>query len=717
MSSTDYLRLNEHKIFKNVRETLPEDVDKAKNLMCVRDDVLYTWNYQDNCVLTLNIKAARSRDGDNIVHQTLLPMSAPYFVPDNIIVNNSNTLLAAYGPNGVLVFMLPEQSPPFGLFSGGKEIIYCRTYSLQERALAFSTRVEVRQARFHPGSPQDSHLVFLTSDNIIRIYNIQAKEATCEGVFGVGVKPTASISSSKYSMLETLGETAVDFDFGPPEKSSEAPETKNNSLIRANDRSINVKSNEIPKTKSGEVKWPMYFLYGNGEVYIMTVKLGDKCHPGLKGPHIISPHPDGKYTSDLCSLLCLPSTPPVLCIGSCKGRIYHVLVLPCQYDYGEKKVLSEDVPSYMHNPEKTLCLLETVELELGLGTTHLDVEYNCPIYLHRDYSKLGNYFATHETGVHSISIPCIDILHKFLNVDNDDDVLHDLVEETSSAEYLLCTKTSTSEKKNPVLGFSIYHDPHSFLALLANGQLVSVAILTMILPQQDSDEEDMENMNSPLKNMLLNPFDAQIQRILKQSSTQPILKVSTGSKQTQQECYELLQRASQVFRDEHFKHHDKAREEIEKRVKALRMLKDFQTSEIDRMMGEKQSLQGKAEHLAEKYEDLKEKQEEMIQRCQKMLLMISKRQVEPSNAEKKYMGDLKEYEKRIEKYRGAIEKLRNKCKYQEDRMHNWEMDNKKEYGIGSSQTNMIKSNLQDMTNKIAEMVKEINERKRELSIV
>lgn len=41
--------------------------------------------------------------------------------------------------------------------------------------------------------------------------------------------------------------------------------------------------------------------------------------------------------------------------------------------------------------------------------------------------------------------------------------------------------------------------------------------------------------------MLSEPFDVVIQKILKQSTTQPILKLSSGPEHTQQECYEVIQ--------------------------------------------------------------------------------------------------------------------------------------------------------------------------------
>lgn len=69
MTSTDYLRLSEHKIFKAVRDTLPANLRKTQNVLIIKDDVLFTWDFQSNCVLTLNVKTARSREGDNVAYQ------------------------------------------------------------------------------------------------------------------------------------------------------------------------------------------------------------------------------------------------------------------------------------------------------------------------------------------------------------------------------------------------------------------------------------------------------------------------------------------------------------------------------------------------------------------------------------------------------------------------------------------------------------------------
>lgn len=48
-----------------VKNGLPKKISKTLNVLTVKDDVLFTWDFQNHCVLTLNIKAARENKGVN----------------------------------------------------------------------------------------------------------------------------------------------------------------------------------------------------------------------------------------------------------------------------------------------------------------------------------------------------------------------------------------------------------------------------------------------------------------------------------------------------------------------------------------------------------------------------------------------------------------------------------------------------------------------------
>ena len=119
------------------------------------------------------------------------------------------------------------------------------------------------QAAWHPGSTFDGHLTLLTSDNHIRIFNLDLAQDSSE--YGTGVQPEETIALTKshderqkrffgksaLTLRGSLGETAVSFSFAPPVG------------IDANDPNPNL--------------WPIFILCGDGSVYCMVTGLGLNC--------------------------------------------------------------------------------------------------------------------------------------------------------------------------------------------------------------------------------------------------------------------------------------------------------------------------------------------------------------------------------------------------------------------------------------------------------
>jgi len=68
-SCTDLLRLNEKPLFKDIRASLSPGTKETRNVLEIRDNVLYVWNADRCCVLTLNIAAARGKLGEDVPHQ------------------------------------------------------------------------------------------------------------------------------------------------------------------------------------------------------------------------------------------------------------------------------------------------------------------------------------------------------------------------------------------------------------------------------------------------------------------------------------------------------------------------------------------------------------------------------------------------------------------------------------------------------------------------
>ncbi|KAJ8951120.1 hypothetical protein NQ318_021564 [Aromia moschata] len=557
---------------------------------------------------------------------------------------------------------------------------------------------------------------------MLRLYQIENNEALNVSVFAVGEKPGGVFPGSKTPFLDIYGEIGVDFDFGHPEISEKTliydSEYNNGAVFTKFDSGIEekkslitiqtqtpekivprnptAKTREQNKKKWSDLTWPVYILRGDSRVYSINIDLNKRSKAVLKGPLPMTSFDAGD--GEACSIICLNSSPQVACIAMSNGTLYHSYLLDIEEETYDKMRDCSNTPSEV--PTKEIVGFETVELELGLATTEDDFEakYKCPIRLHVDESRTGRYFATHSAGVHSVTITSLDDLQSFVNGPEDVDPAPDLFQSSSTAEYLLCTKTSVSERANPVLGFSLYYEPTSVITLLNDGSLVTLAILYASLPPKIEDLriKDDEEFNSPLKKMLKEPFDQYIQKILMKASSQPLLKLSSSTTQSQEQYYELLQRVAQAFREDYFKHHTKAREEIDKRIQTLNMLKKNQQREIEMMNNEREVLQEKASNVAEKYEDIKDKQDELLKRCENLLLMVSRKKYEPSDAEKAFMDELTVGSEKTAGYGLVIDKIKNKMKYQQIQMENWKAQEvKKVAAINETHANTIRNNLQE----------------------
>lgn len=74
----------------------------------------------------------------------------------------------------------------------------------------------------------------------------------------------------------------------------------------------------------------------------------------------------------------------------------------------------------------------------------------------------------------------------------------------SSAEYLLCTHASGCTKVNPILGFSLFHCPTALIALLGNGRVVTLPLISaLLLPSSEQLNLISDGkVSSPLKKVM-----------------------------------------------------------------------------------------------------------------------------------------------------------------------------------------------------------------------
>lgn len=170
MSSTcsDTFNFGNHSLFKQIKDFLPADKDFTQNNLDCKDDIIFVWNSKDCNLLSLNWRAAKVKGFDKIKYQTLVPSSTQNFAVNKILVSNDSNFVAIAGHRGVSLVELPRRWGANGQYNDGKESIICHSHNLDEDFFNNNTHLEVLQIRWHPGSPTDTHLLVLLSNNTIR---------------------------------------------------------------------------------------------------------------------------------------------------------------------------------------------------------------------------------------------------------------------------------------------------------------------------------------------------------------------------------------------------------------------------------------------------------------------------------------------------------------------------------------------------------------------
>lgn len=664
-SSADSFGFNGMKIFEVARDCLPDDRKRTQNLVETKDDVLFVWNSKNCCVLTLNWRAASSKKDEQQKYQTLIPSAPQNFTVEKILPSTEGTFLALSGPRGLSILELPRRWGPNGQYQNGKECIICRSYNLDEHLFTENPNLEVLQIRWHPASPTDSHILVLLSDNSIRVYDVDSlrhvwRVGPSPGLLVNGGHPVSPApghtgpSSAKLAYLSSLGDTAVDFDIAPPRVVSAttvngsddstilSSRTTMVSMMRDN---LNISSTtstdsfvKTPKPSNGKVEWPIVILRGDGNVYILCAGI-DTDRPKLQGPISILPQVEDNYGLDSCSLVVIPSLPPTVIIAESTGKTHHALLLEEEFP-SERSFNELDSSLIIYPSEWYLQVLETVELELGLTGVDETKTYSCPIHLKRDLLNESRYFAYHNAGLHAITLDFTRQLMQFVENEEDTSDRYPLFTSQSRAEYVVCTKALQKMSSNTVLGFALLQSPSGVLLQLASGQVVSLDLISDHHMIQDwkvkSGTNSSTGTEAPLKKLLKDPFQDRIQSILKSGTTQPILKLDKSSEPTPQESFELLTQATMMLREHYFVKHDKARQEIERRVHVLCLLKNQQLNEIAQLQQEKQQIRETAERLAENYEDICDKQNALFKRSQEAVRLATLRLPKGSFSEKKY---------------------------------------------------------------------------------
>ncbi|XP_014664874.1 PREDICTED: nuclear pore complex protein Nup88-like [Priapulus caudatus] len=630
--------LRHHKLFKQITKSATKTPDRPEcsNILAVNDGILFAWNAENQCLSSTNLAALNSaaagldqsrasscdQTGDWLSTgcgkssvQHLLCTNIPVCEVEEIAFSRMGHLVALVGTTGIFVLELPRRWGKFGEFEGGKEKIICRTIPIAERFLMSNGKLHVLQVSWHPGSDTDTCLTVLTSDNTLRLYSVNTSDIT--------------------DML--------------------------NSRVCVSDAADQV------------VEWPVYLLYGNGDVFSLPTSLtASDSGQQMKGPLTMKPAAEDNYGVDACSILCLASSPPVLAIATCAGRLYHCVVLDSESDddpetLSTRSAYSDDEQQEVS--EAALYVYESVELELSLTTVSIATadtvadDFTCPIMLYRDPGTASRYFCVHSAGVHCVVMPWVETLASVL--DKGGSTSQD---QECYVEHLICTKPLPNSPVSPVRGITVVTDPvlgFTLLCLLASYECValplrSAAHIVTATPLLSSTTSELPP--SPLRHLHGHGFDGHIRRLLQRSTSTPMLR-GAASDLSPADCYRLLSRTTQVFREEYLLKHQQVMDEIDRRVRSLVEQKQQQLADLQAVDDSKVALQCNAEALAEKYDDINYSMSEIVTRAEQVLRALQSRMPVLSDAERAMAKELGEIKQKLSVFKTSLNQVEKKAEY------------------------------------------------------
>lgn len=486
-------------------------------------------------------------------------------------------------------------------------------------------------------------------------------------VWRIGPVPNCAAVKKNLSFLQSLGETAVDFDIAPPNiiESSESQFNEtydgiaslNNSLSSL---SITSKKHNLQPEK--RIEWPIVILRGNGTIVVLTAGLDTDC-PRLQGPLTVIPAKKDNYGDDSCSLLVIPTLPLTIVIAENSGILHHALMI--ESESANDMSLNETV---LQN-EWDLYVLESIELELGLpeGNNTNDSSM-APVILKKDPINDQRYFCYHQTGLHGVTIGFVQQLQSYVN---DESGLEPNMNVKSRAEYILSTKAFKTSLVNAVVGVGLLQSPSGMFALLSSGQVVSLDTIKLSLPINHDLSASQQTMSEQEDNDRKIPFDQHIKTLLYSGITQPILKLDKTKPPSSQQAFELLTNAIQVMRENQLKRHDQVRQEMAKRMKVLELMKNQQKDEITQLFEEKELIQEKAYKLADMHEDIMERQQNLQRRVQDILRLAQLRMPPGNSSEKEFMEQIKKIKSKTEKLLQDAKQIKAKNELQKKQFDDW----------------------------------------------
>ncbi|KAK2148950.1 hypothetical protein LSH36_474g04037 [Paralvinella palmiformis] len=677
--------LEEHAILQPLvkyQERL-SSITECKEWVVIRDGEMFLWNRNTGSVLTTNLKYSKLDlkvdSGRNTVHHVYKTLSLsipPVEEVDRMLLSPGGRYLALVTKNELVIVKLPSQWDEQGP-QDGRNPVMCKCISVAEHLLKTSAVCLVDVA-WHPGSLDDSHISLLTADNYIRLRWAQ-------------------------------GNSAVGFDFGSPVDM----ETKSKSSQRAVD---------VIKL------WPIYVLFGNGDVFKVISRIESICFQkfNVEGPLKVYPAAENANRNDACGILCLAGEPTILILANRDGRIDHCVVLDGE---NNKDVDESELESFRHltlttTPTSSLYIYETVQLELSLTSSlnddSIEEPFICTMRLYRDTSQKNRYLCMHNAGLHAVVLSWFYKVLEFSQSEMETDLAQLLENSPSLVEHLVCTKPSTCSEEAPLLGVAAmkYDLQRALIVLTIAPEFIVLPLRNCVKKSPPPKLLSESHLTSPMKRIMREPFDERISRVLQRSSSYPVIKAVKDVELNGEDCFMLLSQAIQMLRQEHLLKLDITRREIQKRLELHHEMKATQENDLKQLQQTKDVLREQARLLAEKYEAANENQTTLLHRLETVLRKLSANFPMMSVAEENMYKELKQMKDNLKCVEDSVSQLKTKQEYQQ-KMFLQDKQKKKRTSAPLVSTNhqrTLRNLLKDQGEEISDLVKKVSQLQSSLEV-
>ncbi|XP_065189953.1 nucleoporin 88-like [Sycon ciliatum] len=658
---------------------------------------LFVWRNEEKDLCFVNVKRIQAHlqggsgkdDGALRDYQILLCSQTPQFQVKSLKFSPSGHFLALLGEKQVMVLQLPGTRAHLGRFGDGKQKVSCRSFLIAERLLSASSHVDLLQFRWHPASVSESHILILTSDNIIRLFSFAKPQKSLQ-TYAVAPYGSSFQDSSKSNLYDTTRaismantESVVDFDVLPDR------------CMRMPCPAPRATSHGVAGDEQQQQCCGVFALMDSGDVYMFQCVLpsstGVLCQnerPAVLGPLRMVPPAEDNYGVDSCSVCCLDSHPPGLVVATAAGRIYHCVVMPGQDaadDSADDSVQGSWARSAAQDDEPVLCVFDGVALALADDSVQDERESSVSsagaatsqVALHHVSDATDRYLCTHSSGVHCVSLPWLRRLDRFCveeegaAADSSVDELN--IKEACHIESLISSRPFKDSATCHLASFCAVNHAylgHTLVCLMDDGVCSTVDMrgpTTVALATSDELTETTGraiHSGSAQSSMPSSPFVEEIRQILAERSTLPVLRLpsSSSAQLSDKTCSELLDKTMDAFSAQ-IPVMRKVAAAIAKRTKALERQKAHQLRECEALVHSLSEQRTNQEDLDQQSLTLLEKHKDLTQRLFALFHALEFQAPVRSVAEEQMAENLQRQAADLKKTKQLLDMVRQKSDY------------------------------------------------------